>query len=117
MPRIVPIYVTKDDFHERYLQVMNGISQLTPRQLEVMVELVKWGVITTRVRQTIRKQLGFPSEAAFNLIIADLKKKGAIYRNAEGTLKINPYLVPETDQTTLTFEFIWKDIIDPLQDS
>ena len=107
MPKKVSIPVTDESFHAVFAQVMNGISLLTPRQLEVITEFISYGIVTTRIRKVVRKKLSFPSETSFNLIISDLKKKGALVTK-DGKLEINPYLLPENHQKSITFEFVWN---------
>jgi hypothetical protein len=103
---IIP--VTDETFHAVFARVMNGISGLTPRQLEVISEFISYGIITTRIRKVVRKKLSFSSVAAFNIIMGELKKKGAIY-TVDGELRINPFLLPETNQKRIVIEFAWEE--------
>jgi hypothetical protein len=108
MAKKVSIPVTEESFHAVFARVMNGIAGLTPRQLEVISEFISYGIVTTRIRKVIRKKLNFRSVSAFNLIIGDLKKKGALIAH-DGKLEINPYLMPEDNQKKITIEFVWKE--------
>ena len=93
-------------FTRDYLQLLNGIMGVSPRQLEVVIAIYERGsILTTRVRKQVRDDLNFNGFNALNIIIMRLKAKGVlIYENRK--LVINPYIVPLEDQLRLVINFV-----------
>lgn len=108
--RLITIQINPETLTRDYLQMMNGVMRLTPRQLEVLEAIISISSpgsnLTASVRRKVRQELGFNGHSALNIIIMELKNKGAL-RPGKHFLKINPYLVPLEDQLELCFRFAY----------
>jgi hypothetical protein len=105
--------VTKDNFYNSYLKCFNGYLNLTPRELEVVVELCNTQaqninlnyspeqlsklVFGPTSRENIRTKLSI-SPYNLNNIIKILKGKGVILTTVDKYYILNPQLyIPLTD--------------------
>lgn len=108
----VNIAVTDDTYVERYLSAINGILNLSKRELEVLMEFVKLydpahkDVCHRDVRRKVQANLEFPSKAALNNYIKFLTTKGVLTSTDTG-YKFHPLVEAVRAQpgsVTMTFQ-------------
>lgn len=106
------VRVSKDPqvYVGQYLTLLNGLMQLHPRQLRVLIAIANaGGKVTTQVRKDIRKQLNFRTSDALNMMIHELKLQGILLPlKKRGEFRIAPVLTPQR-LDKLIFEFYEGD--------
>lgn len=112
--------VPRRKLYFEYLQSLNGILNLSYRELEVMAKLVEVdvnmdvkpgdskNVINTQVRKTLMKELGFTPDNLCRLI-SKLKKLGYIKQGfAEDEWEVNKILIPEIISDRVQISIVLK---------
>jgi DNA-binding MarR family transcriptional regulator len=112
--------VPRRKIYFEYLQSLNGILNLSYRELEVMAKLVEVdvntvvkpgdskNVINTQVRKTLMKELGFTPDNLCRLI-SKLKKMGYIKQGfAEDEWEVNKILIPEIISDRVQISIVLK---------
>ena len=112
--------VPRRKLYFEYLQSLNGILNLSYRELEVMARLVEVdvnidvkpgdskNVINTQVRKTLMKELGFTPDNLCRLI-SKLKKMGYIKQGfAEDEWEVNKILIPEIISDRVQISIVLK---------
>lgn len=112
--------VPRRKMYFEYLQSLNGILNLSYRELEVMAKLVEVdvntvvkpgdskNVINTQVRKTLMKELGFTPDNLCRLI-SKLKKMGYIKQGfAEDEWEVNKILIPEIISDRVQISIVLK---------
>lgn len=102
--------VNKDDFYITYYRALNGILNLTNKEIEVLSKLSNIidsdydsPYISNSTRAIASEELGI-SIQNFNNLFKKLKDKGFIVETPKG-LKINPFLYKKKESTEITFKF------------
>lgn len=114
--------VSNDNFYKTYYSALNGILNLTNKQIDVLAELsnIKNELSDTFTEEQ-KDQYTFSSSSRsivcdklgitiFNLnnIIKDLKKKGFIIIKENKDLSINPFLYKRKEDCEIIFRFNLK---------
>lgn len=104
--------VNKENFYSTYYRALNGILNLTNKEIDVLSELStrlnEDEVILNSTRSKSIENLGITNHN-FNNLFKKLKDKGFIIENNKGTT-INPYLFKRIDSDTeVTFKFKLHD--------
>lgn len=112
--------VPRRKIYFEYLQSLNGILNLSYRELEVMAKLVEVdvnmevkpgdskNVINTQVRKMLMKELGFTPDNLCRLI-SKLKKMGYIKQGfAEDEWEVNKILIPEIISDRVQISIVLK---------
>lgn len=112
--------VPRRKLYFEYLQSLNGILNLSYRELEVMAKLVEVdvntvvkpgdskNVINTQVRKMLMKELGFTPDNLCRLI-SKLKKMGYIKQGfAEDEWEVNKILIPEIISDRVQISIVLK---------
>ena len=112
--------VPRRKIYFEYLQSLNGILNLSYRELEVMAKLVEVdvntvvkpgdskNVINTQVRKTLMKELGFTPDNLCRLI-SKLKIMGYIKQGfAEDEWEVNKILIPEIISDRVQISIVLK---------
>ena len=115
--------VTKQNFYKTYYKAINGILELTNKQMEVLAEFsyIRDSLpdtftdtqkdeytFSTSTRNIICEKLGI---TIFNLnnLIKELKEKGFLISEAKKKYKINPYLFTRIkNKEQVEFKFIFN---------
>jgi hypothetical protein len=86
----------------KYLQVFNGILELTQKELAVLAELIDVGhptnLCTVDTKKQVAKNVGIEDFNTLNNYIKRLKDKGAIIKKNNKYVAV-PYLVPNPETT------------------
>ena len=116
MKRVKREKLSKKKFLPKYLKLVNVIlpDPLTQREIDVLAafmelegDLVKEDRFGTQARGVVRKKFGFKSYSNLDNYIKYFKKKGVLFQDTEGKLKLNPKIsIPESeDKVELAFQF------------
>lgn len=111
--------VSKNNLYYEYLKSINGILQLTDRELELLTKLIEYdleldstpdvpkNVIDSKHRKRIEKELGITHDN-LSRYIKKLKLNGIIVEGkVDGEVMVNKILIPEIikDRIQLTIIF------------
>lgn len=104
--------VNKENFYSTYYRALNGILNLTNKEIDVLSELStrlnEDEVILNSTRAKSIENLGITNHN-FNNLFKKLKDKGFIIETNKGTT-INPYLFKKIDNDAeVTFKFKLHD--------
>lgn len=97
-----PIKINTDTTF-KYLQVFNGILELTQKELLILAELIDVGDVkdlcTIETKKQVATNVGLEDFNTLNNYIKRLKDKGALVKQGSRYSPM-PYLIPKT-QTTI----------------
>ena len=92
----------------KYVQLWNGIFNLTNKELQILSTFIDVQNITDEVnlcsvknKREVARMVGIKDPNTLNNYIKRFKDKGAILKNM-GTYKMNPFLDPETTNVEVT---------------
>ena len=92
----------------KYLQLWNGIFNLTDKGLQILATFIDVQSITDEVnlcsvrnKREVARMVGIKDYNTLNNYIKRFKDKGAMLKNMN-TYKVNPFLDPETDSVEVT---------------
>lgn len=92
----------------KYLQLWNGIFNLTDKGLQILSTFIDVQNITEEVnlcsvknKREVARIVGIKDHNTLNNYIKRFKDKGAMLKNMN-TYKVNPFLDPETDSVEVT---------------
>jgi len=111
--------VTKNNYIREYVTVLNGLLDLTPREIDVLVSTIKidlaWfprspdevkNVLSTDNRRLIKKEIHM-DKSNFNKITSKLKSMGLLIASNDGSCVVNDRLKPTiTDKNKIETTFI-----------
>ena len=87
----------------KYIQLWNGIFNLTDKELSILSSFIDVNNITEEVnicsvknKKEVSRMVGIKDYNTLNNYIKRFKDKGAILKNMN-TYKLNPFLNPETE--------------------
>lgn len=96
---------------KQYIELLNGLFKLTPKEIEVMAHFlerhlsilrdnVRIPTFSTHVRKKVAKRLSMTNNPnIINNYVKKLSDKGAIKKKVMGDYTIHPLLVPQVDQS------------------
>mgnify|MGYP003663955493 FL=1 len=94
----------------KYIQLWNGIFNLTDKELTILSSFIDVNDITEEVnlcsvknKKAVSQMIGLKDYNTLNNYIKRFKDKGVILKNAN-TYKINPFLYPDADKVEISIE-------------
>lgn len=103
------------DYISHYLQLMNGLFQLTDRERECLVEFIKYDSKTAccmQARKHVAAAMNFKSVSVLNNYVKSLKDKRVIQKTKDGGYVYHPSAVPDYNNMDIRFKFVKQP--DPL---
>lgn len=110
--------VRKYDIYKAYIKLINGMLNLTPKEVDIMALLVKFDyewepktngdfkdVISTDNRRAIMRDIRINKNNLTNYIVK-FKEKGLLIKNENGGWEIPKEIVPVIDDNKLDMTFI-----------
>lgn len=96
-----------------YVRLLNGMFQLTDKEMEVLVEFIKVhkeykgvNVFTSEFKKLVAKRLEMGNFNLLNTYIKVLTQKNALIKSQSLSYAINPVLLIKPGQTAI--EFNWE---------
>ena len=90
----------KADTTLKYLQVFNGILELTDKELQVLSKFIDLGdtidLCSPSIKKVVAKDLNIKDHNTLNNYVKRLKDKGAIKKGKNG-YELNPILIPSNN--------------------
>lgn len=112
--------VKQADIYREYAQSLNGILDLTGRELEVLVKLIEFdlartsapdelkNVLSTENRKKIMKECNITADN-LSRYVTNIKSKGlVIHGKVDGEWIVNPILMPEIIKDRIQITIILK---------
>ena len=100
----------KIDSTIKYIQLWNGIFNLTDKEVQILSAFIDIQNITEEVnfcsvknKKEVSRIVGIKDYNTLNNYIKRFKDKGAI-RKKDSNYKLNPFLNPETDSVEITIK-------------
>ena len=100
----------KIDSTIKYIQLWNGIFNLTDKEVQILSAFIDIQNITEEVnfcsvknKKEVSRIVGIKDYNTLNNYIKRFKDKGAI-RKKDNNYKLNPFLNPETDSVEITIK-------------
>jgi|TARA_R110000823_G_scaffold198964_3_gene330127 hypothetical protein len=94
----------------KYIQLWNGIFNLTDKELTILSSFIDVNDITEEVnlcsvknKKAVSQMIGLKDYNTLNNYIKRFKDKGVILKN-DNTYKINPFLYPDADKVEISIE-------------
>jgi hypothetical protein len=103
------------DYISHYLQLMNGLFQLTDRERECLVEFIKYdskNACCMQARKHVAAAMNFKSVSVLNNYVKSLKDKRVIQKTKGGSYVYHPSAVPDYNNMDIRFKFVKQP--DPL---
>lgn len=97
------LQVPDNRLYTTYLTIMNGILQLTPKEIEVFSEIMYKPDLSLEGRKYLQSRLNLTQFNLNNYLVL-LKKKGVL-KDLDGQLIINPKLIPTKVDNKVKVEF------------
>lgn len=109
--------IKRSDIYKEYLNSLNGILRLTPRELEILAKIIEYNptatdrmefsnVVSLQVRRKIIKSLLVNKSNLSKHITGFLDKRYLIKDDITGAVYINKSLVPIIDNDTVIIHMI-----------
>ena len=93
------IQTSKRSFLRNYLELLNGILRLTPRELDSLVLFIEYDPEVACSMQA-RKHVAD---------VKSLKDKNIIYKDKDGVYRYNAIVQPPPSLEHLTFKFVFRE--------
>jgi hypothetical protein len=94
----------------KYIQLWNGIFNLTDKELSILSSFIDVNNITEEVnicnvknKKEVSRMVGIKDYNTLNNYIKRFKDKGVMFKR-NNTYKLNPFLYPDTDIVEITIE-------------
>ena len=94
----------------KYIQLWNGIFNLTDKELSILSSFIDVNNITEEVnlcsvknKKEVSRMVGIKDYNTLNNYIKRFKDKGVILKN-NNTYKLNPFLYPDTNTVEITID-------------
>jgi len=103
------IKTSKKSFTRHYLELLNGILKLTPRELDSLLLFLEYDsevACSMQARKHVAKAMNFKSVSVLNNYVKSLKDKQVIYKDDHGVYRYNDIVKPSDRLETLTFKFV-----------
>ncbi len=103
----VQVALNKNNYVVEYLQLLNGVLNLTGTELKVLAEFIEYDARVcgqALARKIVAKRLNMKNVAVLNNYIKSLKDKGCIYKDITGVYKYNSLVCPKEKLTSIEFE-------------
>jgi hypothetical protein len=92
--------ITIDD-SKKYLHLISGVTRLTPKETDVLAEIIKFmsqksiPVIDDRVKDHVMKAMNFKNEQTYHNILSTFRKKKVLLHSHNKT-ELKKHLLPGT---------------------
>jgi hypothetical protein len=106
------IRTSNKNFLRNYLELLNGILRLTPRELDSLVLFIQYDpevACSMASRKYVSDAMNFKSVSVLNNYVKSLKDKKIIGKDSEGVYRYIPIVKPPADLDSITFKFILSD--------
>lgn len=111
--------IKQSDIYKEYLNSLNGILRLTPRELDILAKIVEYNpnatdqtefanVVSLQIRRKLIKELRVNKSNLSKFISNFIDKKILIKDSITGGVHINKALSPIIDNDTVTIQMIIK---------
>ena len=103
------IQTSKKSFIRHYLELLNGILKLTPRELDSLLLFLDYDsevACSMLARKHVAEEMNFKSVSVLNNYVKSLKDKRVIHKDDHGVYRYNDIVKPHGKQDTLTFKFV-----------
>ncbi len=103
------IQTSKKSFIRHYLELLNGILKLTPRELDSLLLFLEFDAevaCSMQARKHVADAMSFKSVSVLNNYVKSLKDKQVIYKDDHGVYRYNDIVKPNGNLDTLTFKFV-----------
>ena len=113
MNQVLKVTINKDNFNYEYLQILNGIMNLTDSELEILSaikdsydEIKDWTIVSSSTNRKKIMERTKKSSASFNNILFSLRKKGCLkqYGNVFGLPPLLEMINPDIKKLELIIE-------------
>jgi hypothetical protein len=102
------IQTSEKSFRRHYLQLLNGILKLTPRELDSLILFLDYDdhiACSMEARKHVAEQMSFKNVSVLNNYVKSLKDKNVIVKDADGGYRYNSIVKPNGLLSELTFKF------------
>jgi DNA-binding response OmpR family regulator len=103
------IKTSKKSFTRHYLELLNGILKLTPRELDSLLLFLEYDqdiACSMQARKHVAEAMNFKSVSVLNNYVKSLKDKKVIYKDDHGVYRYNDIVKPDGNLESLTFKFV-----------
>lgn len=103
------IQTSKKSFTRHYLELLNGILKLTPRELDSLLLFLDYDqdvACSMQARKHVASAMNFKSVSVLNNYVKSLKDKKVIYKDSRGVYRYNDIVKPNGNLESLTFKFV-----------
>ena len=103
------IKTSKKSFTRHYLELLNGILKLTPRELDSLLLFLEYDssvACSMHARKHVAEAMNFKSVSVLNNYVKSLKDKKVIYKDDHGVYRYNDIVKPKGNLESLTFKFV-----------
>lgn len=106
------IQTSKRSFLRNYLELLNGILRLTPRELDSLVLFIEYDpevACSMQARKHVADAMNFKSVSVLNNYVKSLKDKNIIHKDRDGVYRYNAIVQPPPSLEHLTFKFVFRE--------
>ena len=106
------IQTSKKSFRRHYLQLLNGILKLTPRELDSLILFLEYDdqvACSMEARRHVAEQMNFKNVSVLNNYVKSLKDKNVIMKAADGGYRYNSIVKPNGLLSELTFKLSFSE--------
>ena len=106
------IKTSEKSFHRHYLELLNGILKLTPRELDTLLHFLQHDqevACSMKARKVVADAMNFKNVSVLNNYVKSLKDKKVIYKDKAGVYRYNDIVKPSASLEQLTFKFIVEE--------
>lgn len=103
------IKTSKKSFIRHYLELLNGILKLTPRELDSLLLFLEFDpevACSMQARKFVAEAMNFKSVSVLNNYVKSLKDKKVIHKDDHGVYRYNDIVKPHHNLESLTFKFV-----------
>jgi hypothetical protein len=104
------IHTTSKSYLRYYLELLNGILKLTPRELDALLLFIEFDKVIACSRDArvyVASQMNFKTVTVVNNYVKNLKDKGVIvYDSDKGGYTYNAILTPPDPSDGIKFKFV-----------
>lgn len=106
------IKTNKKAFLRHYLELLNGILKLTPRELDSLLLFIEFDpevACSMQARKHVADRMNFKNVSVLNNYVKSLKDKKVIYKDETGVYRYNHIVKPSDSIEQLTFQFVVEE--------
>ena len=106
------IKTSKKSFRRHYLELLNGILKLTPRELDSLLLFLEFDpevACSMQARKYVADAMSFKNVSVLNNYVKSLKDKRVIFKDDHGGYRYNDIVKPNGNLGSLTLKFIVED--------